>query len=165
MNTKSIIAVALLVTISAVARIIVPFESWSQVEAQSPFIFVAHCGERTPDNPSIIVINSTRSDSAIEIVCLLRGTNSPSPARLLTDHKLQKGENYLVFARYENFAFKAYEEYRVIPLGKTFQTNSIAGKSLDEQMQILFKRRLDELDKQMKEELAEKQRLEMILHK
>jgi hypothetical protein len=86
-------------------------------------------------------------------------------ARLLTDHKLQKGENYLVFARYENSVYQAYEDYRVIPLGKNFRTNSIVEKSLDEQLHVLFKKRVDDLDKQIKEDQLEKQRLEMLFQK
>jgi hypothetical protein len=165
MNTKKIITAILLVTTSALARVIVPFESWSQVEAQSTCIAIVRCGEKTPAASDVIVLNATKSDSTIDVVFVLRGTNSLGAARLLTDHKLQKGENYLVFARYENSVYQAYEDYRVIPLGKNFRTNSIVEKSLDEQLHVLFKKRVDDLDKQIKEDQLEKQRLEMLFQK
>jgi hypothetical protein len=39
-------------------------------------------------------------------------------------------------------------------------TNSLAGKSQDEQIQILFKRALDNIDRKMKEDQEDKRRLE-----
>lgn len=157
---KIITAITLMAALTAMARLVIPFESWNQVEEQSPSIIVANCGERTRAPQGIITINSTKSDSAIQIIYVLKGTNSIGSARLLTDHSLQDGEKYLVFARCDGSIYHAYEEYRVIPLGSSFHTNLIAGKSLNEQLHILFKRRLDILNRQMKEDQAEKQRLE-----
>ena len=113
-----------------------------------------------PPTPGVIVINATKSDSTIEVVSVLKGTNNVASARLLTDHDLQKGENYLVFGNFDGEIYQAYEEYRVIPLGSNFHTNSIAGKSLDQQLHILLQHRLDNLNRQMQKELEEKQRLE-----
>lgn len=165
MKSKIIIALALSVAISALARVIAPFKGWSALESGSPYIIIAHCGKPTPSTPGVITINATRSDSAIEVVSALKGTNGLAASRLLTDHDLQRGENYLVFAYYDGGTYQAFEEYRVIPLGNSFHTNLIAGKSLDEQLQILFRRRLDDLNQQMKEEQEEKQRLEEGLQK
>jgi hypothetical protein len=78
----------------------------------------------------------------------------------LTDHGLRQDENYLIIGHYDSGIYRAHEEYHVIPLGVNFSTNLIAGKPLDEQIQILFKRRLDNLNRQIKEEQEEKQRLE-----
>ena len=82
-----------------------------------------------------------------------------SPSRLLTDHKLWQGENYLIFGHYDGGIYQAFEEYRVIPLGVDFSTNSITGKPLDEQLQILFKQRIENLNREIENDKAEKQRL------
>jgi hypothetical protein len=45
-------------------------------------------------------------------------------------------------------------------MGRTFSTNLIAGKPYEEQIQILFKRRIDDLNREIQNDEAEKQRLE-----
>jgi len=155
-----IIAIALLFAIGALARVIAPFKSWNEVERLSSYIVIARCGEPTAPMPNVITINATRSDSAIEIVSVLKGTNSLGSSRLLTDHDLQKGEIYLIFGYCDGGICQAYEEYRVVPLGKNFHTNSIADKPFDEQVRLLFQLRLENLNRQMKTEQEVKQRLE-----
>lgn len=158
---KTVLIVVLLIALSAIARIVVPFQNWNQVEQNSPCIIIAHCEEPTTSTNSDLLVNATISDSFIKVLSILKGTNNLSVSRLLTDHELQQGENYLLFGYCENEIFQACEEYRVVPLGAHFSTNLIAGKSLDEQLHILFQRRFDKLNRQMKEAQLEKQRLEV----
>jgi hypothetical protein len=165
MKTKVTILTAFLITISVIARVIAPFPGWDRLKQNSPNIIIAYCGKPTPPTPGILFMNAPASDSAIDVVLVLKGANNANSARLLTDHLLQQGENYLVFGYYGSGIYQAFEEYRVIPLGVHFSTNSIAGKSLDEQIQILFQRRLDVLNRQIKEDQEEKQRLEEGLKK
>ena len=61
--------------------------------------------------------------------------------------------------------YYAVEKYRVIPLGAYLPPDLLTGKTLDENIQILFQRRLDNLNREMKEEQEEKQRLEEGLKK
>jgi hypothetical protein len=165
MKTTLIVVAILLVTISIVARVIAPFPGWHRLIEKSPDIIIARCGKPTPPPPGVLTLNATKSDSDIEVVSVLKGTNNVSASRLLTDHVLWRDENYLIFGYYDSGIYQAFEEYRVIPLGVNFSTNSISGKPLDEQLQILFKRRLDNLNRQMKDEQEEKQRLEEGLKK
>lgn len=75
----------------------------------------------------------------------------------------------MIFGDFQNGAYQAVEDFRVIPLGREFWpgaiSNAIAGKSPDEQLQILFKRSLDNLNRQMKLDAEARQRLETFLKK
>jgi hypothetical protein len=164
MKNKIIILVASLITISVTARVIAPFNGWGNLTETSPDIIVVQCGKPTPSNPNVIVVNGIKSDSEIQIVFALKGTNVLSFARLQTDHELRQGENYLVFGYFDTGICKANEEYRVIPLGINFSTNSIAGKTLDEQIQILFQRSVANLNREIQKDQEEKQRLEQALN-
>ena len=163
MKVRILTLFTLLIVASALGRAMTKFISWVEVQEHSPAIIIAHCGDPTPSTPGVIIVNGTLSDSAIEVACVLKGTNTPSQARLLTDHELQKGENYLVFCYFDGNVCEADEEYRVIPLGVHFHTNSISGKPLDAQLKILFQRRLDILKRQQQREEEEQQRLEALL--
>lgn len=165
MKTKIIIVAASLITVGVMARIIAPFHGWGDLTETSPNVIVVKCGKPTPPNPDVIVMNGTKSDAEIQIVSVLKGTNDLSSARLQTDHELRQGENYLVFGYFDNGICKAYEEYRIVPLGDNFSTNSIAGKPLDEQIQIMFQRAVNKLDREIQTDEAEKGRLETGLKK
>ncbi len=165
MKTKITILAASLLTVSVMARIIAPFHDWGSLIKASPNIIVVHCGNPTPPDPDVIVMNGTKSDSQIQIVSVLKGTNDLNSARLQTDHGLRQGENYLVFGYFEGGICKAYEEYRVVSLGVRFSTNSITGKSFDEQIQILFQQAVNHLNREIQSDEAEKQRLEEGLKK
>lgn len=160
MKSKIIITLVSLITVTALARVLAPFKGWTALENESPYIVIARCGERTPPVPGVITINATKSDSAVEVVSVLKGAHDAVASRLLTDHDLQRDENYLIFGHCDGGICQAYEDYRVIPLGANFHTNTIADKTLDEQLQILFRRRVDNLSRQMKSEQEEMQRLE-----
>jgi len=82
----------------------------------------------------------------IKILFTLKGTNGVSLFRLLTDYELCSSKNYLVFGYCDESVYCAYEEYRVVPLDKFFSTNLLAGKSLDDQIQILLQRRLNDFE-------------------
>jgi hypothetical protein len=158
MKVIKIILIVLLITISVTAQVMVLFQGWDRLKETSPYIIVAHCGK--PTLPTSGVIGGLKSDSEIQIITVLKGTNSVSSARLQTDHELWQGENYLVFAYYGGGIYQAYEKYRVIPLGLRFSTNSISGKPLDEQIQILFQQALYNLNQEIQNDQEEKQQLE-----
>jgi len=106
-----------------------------------------------------MVVGAPRYDYEIQPICILKGKTNMNPARLWTDHELRPGENCLIFGYYDGRVYQAYEEYRVIPLGNNFSTNLIASKPLGGQLKILFKMRVEQLDRQMQAEQAEKERL------
>ena len=102
------------------------------------------------------VIGAYNSDAEISIVSLLKGANNAASARLKTDYDLQQGKYYLVFGYNNNGIYTSYGESSVIPLGRWFFTNSIAGKTPDVQIQILLKAGLDNLSQQLQETQEEK---------
>ena len=73
-------------------------------------------------------------------------------------------ERFLMFATYQsNQLYRAYnatETYRIAPLGRYFPTNELAGKSLDEQIRLMLRRRLEDLSRELKRGAEEKNRLE-----
>jgi hypothetical protein len=87
--------------------------------------------------------------------------------QFLSEYRPLKGEYYLVYANL-NTRYPSVEDYRVIPLGSNFSTNDLDGKAFDGQIQILLRRRLNNLDQQMqsdtgiqlKRDQLEMQRLE-----
>ena len=160
MKNKIIVFLLLLIPICTIARIVVPFQGWGRLKDTSPYIAIVQCGKPTPLVPNELTIGGPKSDSEIQVVFFLKGTNSLNSARLQTDRQLWQGEYYLVFGYYEDGIYKAYEQYRTIHLGSDFSTNLIVGKSLDDQLQVLFKHSLFNLNRQLKEEQEEKQHLE-----
>ena len=156
------VATAFLTTLS--------FPGWGALTQSSPDIIIARC-TMTPDplnektNGIGIDIVDGLINSDIEVISVLKGATNTGPARLYSQYWPRQSEYYLIFADYHDGYYQACEAYRIMPLGVYFYTNSIAGKPLDKQLQILFKHRLDDLNRQMKDEQEEKQRLEEALTK
>lgn len=73
---------------------------------------------------------------------------------------IEPGKQYLIFAQFHDGFYQAIEEYRFISLDPSFSTNLISGKSLDEQIGIIIKRRLAFLEQELEQKRAEKQRLD-----
>jgi hypothetical protein len=98
--------------------------------------------------------------SDIEVVFVLQGTTKPGPSHLVSTYRLpHQGDYYLIFADYYNGHYQALEDYRVVPLGYNFESDRLTGKTLDEQIDILVRDRLDQLNnvseekKRLEEEL------------
>ena len=160
MKTKLIVIVLMLMVVSVVARFSARFLGWDRVEAISPDIIVADTGHPTPPTPGIVVVNGARFNFDITVLSVLKGTNNVVHARLQTEHELQPLHIYLVFGFYSDGIYDAYEEYRVIPLGDTYRSEMIAGKPLDEQLQILFKLGVDTVNQEIAEKQAERDRIQ-----
>ena len=156
---------------TAMAVLTQPFSGWNEVKRNSPDIIIARCS-RTPDpyrdrgaGPDSALVYSD-----IEIASIVKGATNwgavplkaPSlgAARMCSEYYPSQGEYYLIFSIYHDGEYQASEDYRVIPLGRTFFTNNLAGQTVDEQIQTLFHLRLRILNGQMKKEQEEKQRLE-----
>jgi hypothetical protein len=169
---KTIIIGLITASLSAMAFLtILPIPTWDRLTEGSPDIVIAQC-TRTPDPFNMKITNGITIDmrdglidSDIEVVSILKGATNLGLARLTSQYWPRQGESYLIFADYHAGVFQAYESYRVVPLGMRFSTNSIAGKPLDEQLQTLFKLRVDNLNQEIQSDEAEKQRLEETLKK
>lgn len=162
MKIKLINSITLLAALVAVAWVDAPFRDWIWVKKNSPDIVIALCGPKTAPAPGVYNFNGPDFDSKIYVASTLKGSNCTRTARLKTDYPLQQGEAYLVFGQFDDGIYNAFDEYRVIPLGKPNMDsliNSITNKPLDEQLQILFKRGIDHLDQKIQELQLEKQRL------
>ena len=156
MQIKKIVIVASLVLVNTVWGImLLPFPGWDEVKHKSPDIVIARC-LKTVDDPRTFWDGI---DSDVQIVSVLKGRTNLGPARLFSTYWPRKGEQYLIFSIYHDGFYQASETYRIIPLGTHVPPDLLTGKTLDENIQILFRRRLDNLSRQMKEEQEEKQRL------
>jgi hypothetical protein len=157
MKTKLIILAAIVLTsaVSVMAIITVSFPGWGWLKENSADIIVASCtGDPPQYHPKF------EYDSNINVAVVLKGTNNLRSSILRSFYLPQKYGYYLIFSTYHDGSYQALEAYRVIPLGDYFHANLIVGKSLDEQIKILFKLRLGNLERQMKEDQDEKARLE-----
>jgi hypothetical protein len=160
MKNKIIFAIAFL-ALTVLAHMTTPFNSWDELISKSSNIAVVRCDDPTRPVPSVATANGPQSDMAINTIYILKGTNTASNGRLFTDTDLCPGNSYLLFGNYDNGVYQAYEDYRIVPLGKCFITNQIAGKALNEQIQILLQVRYDNLKREMQQNEEERQRLEV----
>ncbi len=168
MNFKIKIMLALtmaLLAVGATARVIGTFQDWSRLEEMSSDIVIVYGGNPTPPNPSILIGNPPRSDSQVDILSVLKGTNNPNSSRLLTDHDLTKGQRYLVFGYYESDGYEAFENYRVIPLDTTFQLDSLKGKNFNEKLQVLLQSGVDCMNRKIQKDEEERDRLQQGIRK
>jgi hypothetical protein len=164
MKARICFVLVILTAVCATGRIIVPFPGWQGLSEEVPSIVVAHCERPTLPTPGVLTVNAPASDFAVVVELALKGTNSVrSVGRLLTDHPLRPGEYYLVFAHYDGGTYEAYEDYRVISLGPSFSTNSIAGKPLVEQIRTLARQSDGHLDQEIQQDQAERSRLQGLI--
>jgi hypothetical protein len=157
---KISILTIVLIAFTANARIIGKFPGWDKLKADSQYIAVVRCANPIPAKANVLVEGATESDSEIQIVFTLKGTNNVSSPNLLTDHELSSGQKYLVFGYFNNDAYCAYERFRVVPLDRFFSTHSIAGLPFDEQVDTLLKSALEKAKRQEALDQEEEQRLE-----
>ena len=153
--------IVLLVAVStAAAVIILPFTSWDDLTKKSPDIIIARCA--SAPNPTVIGDGMISSD--VEVLAVLKGDTKPEAARMVSQYWPHQDERFLMFATYQsNQLYRAYnatETYRIVPLGRYFPTNELAGKSLDEQIRLMLRRRLEDLSRELKRGAEEKNRLE-----
>lgn len=163
MKTKVICIFTLLIAAVATARLAPVFPGWDRLKQICPDIFVARCGESASPGQYMEAVNAYTSDSRVNIISVLKGTNSVAAGRLQTDYDLVQNDYYLVFGHHDGGFFTSYGPSGVIPLGRWFTTNSIAGKSMDEQIQVLLKQSLDTMNWEIQRDQQVKQRLEAAL--
>ena len=166
MKIKKIIAIVFLLIfgVGVMAYPMLGFPGWNLLKQQSSDIVIVRC-TATPD-PFNLRYNGMRVEfrglmnSKIEMVSVLKGATNSGARQMTTSYWPRQGEYYLLFANYRDGFYDAGEAYRVVPLGPHFLTNGLAGKSLDQQVDMLFHRRVDDLNAEMKKAQAEKHRLE-----
>ncbi len=168
MKTKLIAILIISTATIAIAIMTTPFQGWDWTVNESKDIIIARCSE-TPQQ----TVHDKLVKVQIKVTAILKGTNSLGPAFLYTEFPLRQNEDYLLLADLDFGSYYAVETYRVIPLGlslddmptESFDTVSIAGKPLDEQLQILYKRSIGVLDRQIKEDQEKKALLEQAINR
>jgi hypothetical protein len=167
---KHIFLVAALVSgvaASVMAYTTLEFPGWPPLIQSSPAIVIARC-VATPvtDSPGNNVVQRDMRgliESDIEVVSVLKGDTNSTANRLISAYEPFQNEFYLIFVRANIDGYQAFEDYRIVPLGTEFNPETLQGKTLEQQIQMLLQRRLDNLNRQMKEEEQEKDRLEQAL--
>ena len=149
---------------SAMAYTSLDFPGWPSLEQKSDTIVIARCkatpDPNAPDKDGLVMDNRGLIYSEMQIVSILKGTTNSNAELLKSEYWPRQGEYYLIFAKFTDNAYQAYESYRVIPLGISgYVVNGLKGKTLDEQVQTLLQLRLDALNRQMSQEQEEMQRL------
>ena len=160
MKLRTTVIVLLAAVATARAVFILPFTSWDDLAKKSPDIVIARCAT----TPEPLGISDGMIWSDIEVLSVLKGDIKPGAARMVSQYWPRQGERFLMFATYQsNQLYRAYnatETYRIVPLSRYFLTNELAGKPLDEQIQLVLRHRLDDVTTELKSGADEKRRLE-----
>ncbi len=145
----------------SMAVLIGPFTSWDDLTKNSPDIVVVRCTATTPDTTPI---GDGMIWSDIEVTLVLKGDTKPGLAHMVSQYWPRQGDRFLMFAEYQSNqlyqAYSATEAYRIVPLGRYFVADKLAGKKLDEQIQLVFRSRLEDLSRELEKRAEEKKRLE-----
>ncbi len=149
---------------AATAYTVHPFSGWAWLREKSQDIIIGRC-TATPDPDNSSKGGSTELPrglikSDIQIISILKGTTNSGTVEVDSQFRPRQGEYYLIFATYNFGYYQALEKYRIVPLGISFLTNYVSGKTLDEQVRSLLRYRVEMLDQQMAEAQEEKKRLE-----
>lgn len=157
------IVCVLFLSLDVMAYVVVPFHGWDEVEAHSPDVVIIFT-EGPASYPPGVNMSGPKYYYNAAVEFALKGTNSSSSTTILTDHSLRRHRRYLVFSQYYDGGLNAFEGYRVIPLEESFDLHSIEGKSMDQQLQMLFKSGIREMNKKIQEDEADKKRMQEALH-
>ena len=136
------------------------------LDATSRLWLAGVVSEHTPD-PMLRIDGMISSD--IQVVSVLKGNTKAGISKMISQYWPHQGERFLMFSQFQGNQsepdYYAAETFRIVPLSPLFSTNSLAGKSIDRQIQIIFQSRLADLKREIKNDTEEKQRLEEWLTK
>jgi hypothetical protein len=171
-TTRNAIFIAFLAAASTAAAFLPDgFRSWDDLTQNSPDIVIARC-TATPD-PFDGADGMVWSD--IEVLSVLKGDTKPGVARMVSQYCPHQGERFLMFSTYEsNKIYRAYnaaEAFRVVPFAHSWVTydptgkppadpDDLTGKPLAEQIRIVLRRRLEDVNRDLARATEEKKRLE-----
>jgi hypothetical protein len=166
-------AIFIVSAISSLGYVTIEFPGWAELTRISPHVVIVKC-KSSPESTHVIngVMNPnpmttgrmggvTLSD--IEIVCNLKGTNSEATSSLTlwSEYRPCQGDEYLLFATdMKGTNVYALDIYRIVPLGHSFDTNSLKSLNLKQQVKVMLEYRLRYLNRELKQGQEEKTRLE-----
>lgn len=159
----------MLIALNAMAYLGRSFPGYDTLTDKSSDIIVVRCA-RTPDpynqwKNGHRIDNDGLIDSDVEIISVLKGQTNSGIVHIAMAYWLKEGDYYLLFQNYIDGSYDNVENYRVIPIGTRFSTNSISGKSLDERIQLLFRYATNNLAGEIKNDEETKDRLTQALQK
>jgi hypothetical protein len=159
-----IIATLMLCALTSAGVVYRKFENWEQLIERASDIFVARClqtPERFKSHPDNVVeeMRDGLFNSDMEVVFPLKGATNAGTSKLLSRYRPSQGAYYLIFASARPSAFQAVEEYRVVPLGLDFASNSVPATNLTLQIRHLLALRMQEIDREMHAAAIERERL------
>jgi hypothetical protein len=165
-RTRSATFIVFLAALStATATLVSRFTSWDDLTQKSPDIIIARC-TAVPDT-RLNVDDMVWAD--IEVLSVLKGDTWPGTARMVSQYRPYPGERFLMFATYQNDkrypAYNATEAYRVVPFESYLLTIALTGRPLTEQIQLVLRQRLEDLNHGWKPADDEKKRLKEGLKK
>jgi hypothetical protein len=150
---------------TAAAVIVGKFTSWDDLRDESPSIIIARC--TAVSDTGLIVDDMVWAD--IEVLSVLKGHAWFGRARMVSQYRPHPGERFLMFStnqvdrRYP--VYNATEAYRIVPFDSDVLTKQLIGKSLTEQIQLVLRQRLEDLNRSWKNADEEKKRLKEGLKK
>ena len=136
------------------------FQGWDRLEKISSDIVIVYTKNQTPPLTPPLIGDALKSDWQVKILSVLKGTNTISSTRFLTDYELKNNCLYLVFGNSNSLGLAAVEDFRVVTLDNGFPLDSLKGKTMDEQLEILFQRALDDMNQKIEDDQKEKDRLQ-----
>ena len=156
----AILLALLAVAGTAAAVLVASFKNWDELTTKSPDIIIARC--TIAPKEGLVVNGMNWAD--IEVLSVLKGDTKTGAARMVSQYEPRQGERFLMFSTYQSNehyrAYNATEDYRIVPLDRYFQVSEITGKPLAEQIQIVLKKRFEDVNRELDRATEEKKRLE-----
>jgi hypothetical protein len=167
----SLTIVLLASAIATFGTIIDHFRGWSELINSSPDVVIARCTAtpdffaQSSDTPRFIENIGGGWTSDIDVISILKGNTKTGLSKLSSFYKPYQGELFVIFSTRiltvgTNSCYSANEDYKIIPLNSDFRINDLNGKTLDEQIQLILKSRLKDLDDEIARDNQEKVRLQ-----
>ena len=160
----AVIIALLAIATGGLAVWMLSFTSWDDLTKRSSDIIIARC-EATAE-PKVVGDGMVESD--IQVISVLKGNTKRGSAKMFSQYTPRQGERFLMFSTYQSNEFyrgyNATETYRIVPLGRDFVMDKLAGKKLEEQIQLVLSNRLEDLNCEMDKGADEKKRLQQGLN-
>ncbi|HEY1789695.1 MAG TPA: hypothetical protein VGJ73_16225 [Verrucomicrobiae bacterium] len=141
------------------------FKNWDELIQISPDIVIARCTSTYGTNPAAknayIMDNVIPSD--VKVLSVLKGNTKPGPAKLGSFYWPYPDQRFLIFGWYNDGTYTAIEDHRIVPISRDFSLDTLKGKALADQLQIILSNRLNDVDEEINRDKEEKARIEMYL--
>lgn len=155
---------------SGFGYVTIEFPGWEELARISPYVIIVRCTSSPESprlingimshNPLLVGTSGGLTLSDVKMVATLKPqishpaatSSSPresaailkagTPLTLWSEYWPCQGEDYLLFvSEFRSTNFDALDLYRVFPLGHSFDTNLLSGKSLNEQVKFMLQYR------------------------